>query len=410
MIDLLLINPALAPERVRGSDFVLPWADGGHGWLPLSSLFLASYLGERGFSVQTLDMELHSSSVEDEMLKEAGADARYIGLSAMTAQVPHALLLTKRIKKLLPRAKTVWGGIHASLLPQQTVAHPAVDYVVVGEGEEPLARLLAGESHPRIGTKQQAPNLGVCTFTHADDFVDPDYSLLDIDAYLSHQGGYRNLDILTSRGCPRQCSFCVNTIMKYSWRAFSAERSIALIRRLREQYSFKHTFLMDENFFGDRARARQMLEGIADLGITWEANVAIKTVPQLDDSFLKLVKASGGRRLRMGAESGSDRILKILRKGITRRDTETARDRLLAHGIKPCFSFMIDLPDERPDERKATLKLARACGQAGCDVIGPQKFRPYPGSDEFDKLVAKGLKLPKTLAEWSWCNLFNTIK
>ena len=118
MNDLLLINPALKPVRKRSADFVFPWGDGGHGWLPLGSLFLASYLEKHGLSVAILDMELFSSDDEEARLREYIRTARYIGLSVMTAQVPHALALTTQIKQMNPNAKIVWGGIHASLLPR----------------------------------------------------------------------------------------------------------------------------------------------------------------------------------------------------------------------------------------------------------------------------------------------------
>jgi len=198
--------------------------------MPLAPLFLASYLKQAGFSVFVLDMELYSSVDEQQVLERYVRDSSFVGISAMTMHVPHALVLTEYVKKIKPDIQVVWGGVHASLLPTQTVAHPLIDAVIVGEGEEALACLLRGEDHPRIETKQKqlGADAQVC-FMDVDNIADPDYSVLEMSRYLAFQGKYRNVDILTSRGCPRRCSFCINTILGSKWRSFDAERSIAYI-------------------------------------------------------------------------------------------------------------------------------------------------------------------------------------
>lgn len=410
--DLLLLNPALQLTRVRTPDFVFPWVNGGHGWMPLAPLFLASYLKQAGFSVFVLDMELYSSVDEQQVLERYVRDSSFVGISAMTMHVPHALVLTEYVKKIKPDIQVVWGGVHASLLPTQTVAHPLIDAVIVGEGEEALACLLRGEDHPRIETKQKqlGADAQVC-FMDVDNIADPDYSVLEMSRYLAFQGKYRNVDILTSRGCPRRCSFCINTILGSKWRSFDAERSIAYIHRVVDSYHPRHTFLMDENFFADVPRAQQIVNCFKARGITWEANVTIKAVAGLHQTgTLAQLKACGCTRLRMGAESASDRLLKILRKGIVRADIEQAVAACLSVDITPILSFMVDLPDELLQEKVATMSFAKKCGMQGAAIIGPQRFRPYPGSEEFNKLVSKGLRIPQSLTAWGACDLFNTVK
>ena len=410
MYDVLLVNPSLEPVRQRQPDYVFPYLESGHGWIPQFAVFLAPYLARHGFSVKLIDMELHDSQEEERLLSQYLPQARMVGISAMTAHVPHAVALTRRIKETHPQMPVVWGGIHASLFPEQTVVHPLIDYVVVGEGEAPLVSLLAGNDHPCIGTKQKPamlPEKG--DFLPAAELPYPDYSILETDRHFSFQGKHRNIDVLTSRGCPYKCSFCVNTIIKSVWRGYEVPRAIAIIRKAREDYRVKHVFMMDENFFGNIARARDIIAGLVDLGITWEANIHIKTINRLDDDFFQLMKQGGAVRLRMGAESGSNRLLHILRKNITTDDIVAARDRCLRFGIMPFMSFMIDLPDELPSETNATMKLAADCAAAGAGVIGPQPFRPYPGNEEYAKLLARGLKMPQTLEEWETCDLLNTL-
>jgi anaerobic magnesium-protoporphyrin IX monomethyl ester cyclase len=410
MYDVLLVNPSVEPARDRKAGYTFPWIEGGHGWIPQFAVFLAPYLKLHGFSVKVIDMELYGSQDEGRLLSEYLPLARTVGISAMTAQVPHALALTRRIKNAHPHIPVVWGGIHPSLFPDQTVAHPLIDYVVVGEGEEPLVSLLSGKDHPRVATKQKSamlPDKG--SFLPAAELPDPDYSVLEMDRNFSFQGEYRNVDVLTSRGCPYKCTFCVNTIIKSAWRGYDVPRAVNILRKVRQDYGAKHVFMMDENFFGAVSRAREIIAGIVELGITWEANLHIRNLVRLDDGFFRLMKQSGVVRLRMGAESGSNRILGILRKNITTDDIAAARDRCLQFGITPIMSFMIHLPDELPSETQATMKIAEECARAGAGVIGPQPFRPYPGNEEHAKLLARGLKMPETLEEWETCDLYNTL-
>jgi len=410
MYDLLLINPSVDVFRYRDPGYVFPWVDGGHDWTPQPMLFLAPYVKRHGFSVKVIDMEIYPSSQEKDLLNRYVPLSRFIGISAMTIQIPHVLSLLKRIKKLSPEKPVVLGGVHATLLPDQTVGDPLVDYVVVGEGEEPLVCLLSGEDHKRIGSKQKLADFsGVDRFLPPEKTANPDYSCLEMDRYFEFQGkDFRNIDILTSRGCPFKCSFCINTIMKNTWRGFSVERSIAIINDVYERYKVKHIFMLDEYFFGRKERARQIIEHLAKLAVTWETSVTVKSVLALDDSFLRFISQSGCLRLRMGAESASDRLLVILRKNITKEQIVKARDRCLEFGITPSLSFMTDLSDELPAEKEATIKLAQECKNVGALVQGPQPFRPYPGSEEYSKLVKRGLKIPQRLADWESCKLYNT--
>jgi radical SAM superfamily enzyme YgiQ (UPF0313 family) len=165
---------------------------------------------------------------------------------------------------------------------------------------------------------------------------------------------------------------------------------------------------MDENFFGKVSRARVILACLAEFGMTWELNIHIRDLLRLDDDTFSSLAGRGVVRLRMGAESGSNRVLALLEKRITTDDIRMARDRCLRHGITPAMSFMIELPYETPDETDATWRLAEECGRAGAVVIGPQRYRPYPGSLEFDAMVRQGLAVPTSLEGWASSTLYNT--
>ena len=407
MYDLLLINPSLNDVRKRSETLSFAYVDSGHGYIPLFAVALIPYVRRTGFSVKFLDMELYSNRDERRLLEVYAPPARFIGLSVMTAQIPQALHVTKTARMIAPKAEIVWGGIHGTLLPEQTAAHPLIDHVVVGEGEEPLVALLAGKDHPRLCNKHKPPEMaGRSTFLPVEELPDPDYDAVEMDRYFMFQRGYRNCDVMTSRGCPYRCSFCVNTILTNRWRGLSPERSIGILRRLRERHAIQHVLFADENFFGKVSRTTAIVEGLAELGITWEANICVTDFLTLDDSFVRLMLKSGLTKLRMGVESASDRLLAILNKNITRNDIVAARERCLSFGIKPCLSFMTRLPDELPEEAAETRKLAQESEERGAEVLGPAPFRPYPGSAEYDKLTNRGLRIPASLEEWRSSDLF----
>ena len=391
MSDILIVNPSIDLIRQRSATFTFPWLNGGHGWFFLPGLFLASYLKKRGVNAEVLDMELYSSEEELTVLKERLKDTEFVGLSVMTAQVPHAIKIAEFIRSVSKNIKIVWGGTHVSLLPGQVFESTLSDSVISGVGEPALHSLVTGAADIPY------------------EFEEPDYSVLDTDRYFSFQGPYRNFDILTSRGCPYKCSFCINSILKNRWILLDADRSIALIRNAHDRYKFRHTFIMDENFFGRSGRAIAIIEGIASLEITWESNAAALDIIKLSVDDLIFLRKSGCTKLRMGAESGSDRLLDILNKRTTVSQMAEARDKCLRAGIIPVMSFMVHLPDETPEDYQLTMTFIAECYNKGAQIIGPQVFRPYPGSKEYLKLVARGLQIPASLEAWATSSLFNTV-
>ena len=389
---------------------MFPYLESGHGWIPLFAVFLAPYVARQGFSVKVLDMELYGSEEEAGLLRQYVPQARMVGISAMTAHVSTPSALTRQVEAHPPRSSRGLGRDPCLAVPRSDRGPPARGLRHRGRRRGPPGCLAPrrGASADRLQGKAGRLRTRAASWP-------PRSCPTPITAFWTWNGDspFRApsaiSNVLTSRGCPYKCTFCVNTIIRSKWRGYPAERSIKILRSTCRDYRVRHVFMMDENFFGNVPRAREIVAGISDLGITWEANIHIRNLIRLDADFLRLIKRSGAVRLRMGAESGSDRILGLLRKNITAADIAAARDRCFEFGIKPMMSFMIDLPDELPEETAATMKLAEEWARAGAGVIGPQPFRPYPGNEESAKLVKRGLCLPDSLEAWEKCDLFNTI-
>jgi radical SAM superfamily enzyme YgiQ (UPF0313 family) len=163
----------------------------------------------------------------------------------------------------------------------------------------------------------------------------------------------------------------------------------------------------DENFFVDIERAKAIIGGIIerDLTIPWETTVRANYLKEgmIDDAFLARLKKSGCYLLSFGAESGSPKILKKIQKDIIAQEIVESAAMCLRHDIIPQYSFMIGLPGETKEDMMMTLKLIDRLVKLSdkVQILGPQAFRPYPGSMLYDECLQAGWQAPQSLEEWS---------
>jgi anaerobic magnesium-protoporphyrin IX monomethyl ester cyclase len=200
--------------------------------IPLSLLYIASILKQDHFNVRILDMR-----IEDFRGQSIG-DPLFVGISCMSGmQIKYALEIAKFVKNQKPLCPIVWGGVHPTLLPEQTISNEYVDIVVRGEGElivREIANQLSnnlpiesvkGISFKKAGKIMNNPDGDVIALDLIP--IDLPYNLLEIEKYPSVKSG--RFHIQTSRGCPHRCGFCYNiSFNKSRWRGKSAKRVLAI--------------------------------------------------------------------------------------------------------------------------------------------------------------------------------------
>ena len=403
---------------------------------PLNLLYLAAYLCSRGHKVRIVDTEKLSKSYSFRQIRSSLTSAAVVGITVTTPALPHALELSDFIKSIAPTLPIVWGGIHPTLYPYETIKDDAIDFVNIGEGEIPLDLLVTCLTQEDWVGIQRIPNLlfkgekiisnhapiynllptekrslatpkigrsaldARCIHYDFNAELLPAYHLLDLEKYVRVRQAdgtvRRTIEILTSRGCPYRCTFCVNSILNPGkWRALPVEKVLRDIRTLVNEYSIEHIFFMDENFFIRLDRVMKIIHGLEEFNITWEANIRADFLREghIPDDLLKIFRQTGCRLLRIGAESGSQKILNILQKGITPMDILNAVRRCSRFGILCNLSFMIAIPGETKQDMKKTVDLIHKIRQVEprTEIIGPQPFRPYPGSVLYNVLDAQGL-------------------
>ncbi|MDD4332944.1 MAG: radical SAM protein [Patescibacteria group bacterium] len=397
MKNVLLINP---PFNISKDNY--------DSSVSVGLLSIATYLDSRGVKVEMIDGVRQKNYLD--LIKEKIKDFDIVGISVMTMQIANAIEVSRVIKEENPGCTIVWGGSHPTFFLEQTAAYPLVDIAVYGEGEETTYEIAAGVPLNDIQGIAFRQGEKVTINPHRPLHNPAAMPLFKWDLVPSEILNHLYLiPSLTSRGCPHQCTFCINAILKYCWRPRSAEQVLKDLEIIKNKECFKDKKLRfwDENFFVDINRAKKIIDGMLErnLVMPWETTVRANYLANgmVDDAFLEKLKKSGCYLLSFGAESGSPRILKKIKKGITPEEIVKSAQMCLRHGIIPQYSFMIGLPGEEKSDMMMTLflidRLLKLEGEV--QILGPQAFRPYPGSELYNECLASGWKAPDSIDEWA---------
>ena len=396
MSKVLLINP---PFNINKENY--------DSSISVGLISIASYLDSRNVKVSIIDGVRQKNYLK--LITEEIGNCDYAGISVMTTQIPKALEISRLIKKLNPKCKIVWGGAHPSLFIRQTASHPLIDIVGYGEGEIIMSQI--ADNRPVSGIKGIAYRKnGKVVINRPQELHDPaETELFNWD--LMPQKILKDICLvpsLTSRGCPHRCAFCINAILKNRWRPRTAEQVLKDIEIIKNKEYFKGKRLRfwDENFFVDIKRAKKIIEGMIKqkLEIPWETTVRANYLREsmIDQKMIEKMKKSGCYLLSFGAESGCPRILKKIKKDIMPADVINSAKICLKNDIIPQYSFMAGLPGETKEDIMETLKLIDRLVKLSeqVQILGPQAFRPYPGSELYQECLESGWKEPGSVEEW----------
>jgi radical SAM superfamily enzyme YgiQ (UPF0313 family) len=411
MKKILLINPKLLKKSYQLS-------------IPMGLMHVGSYLHYKGYSVNIIDANNFENQKDffNKIKNELG-NALCVGLSVMSAQIPNALKTSKYIREFDASIPIIWGGVHPTLYPEQTVEDTHVDLVVIGEGEVTTFKLIeAIEGHKDFS---QVKGVAFWSNLHQKVIMNSNRELIDINKLPPIEWNlledirskgitkivgttiyFGGVPIQTSRGCPHRCTFCINTVLKNKYRYREAGIVLNDIKRLID-LGVDRIYFIDEDFFANRKRFVEILNGIEQdkLIFNWFANIRADYFREnyITRDLLERMKKSGCEVLGIGAESGSEKILNKLKKDITVDDTLNAAKRLNEIGINGTFSFMVGLLGEEKEDMEKTWELIKKIRKINNFflIIGPQIYRPYPGSLLFLECLKSGMKEPNTLAEWA---------
>jgi radical SAM superfamily enzyme YgiQ (UPF0313 family) len=381
--------------------------------LPLALLAIGSELDPEVYEVIIVDGRLEPDA-ESVVLSHLDG-ALCVGVTVLTgAPISDALRLSRAVKRARPDLPVVWGGWHPSMFARECLSEPAVDVTVRGQGEETFAEIVQ-----RLAAGQSLQDCAGCTVRLADGTIHEnaarplaavdkfrahDYKLIPVERYFEFKGK-RQLDYISSQGCNFRCAFCSDPfVYGRQWVGLEPTRMALRLKELWDQYHFDDINFQDETFFTKRGRVQALAEKIIESGmkITWAATMRADQGVRLPDEVWAKCKQSGLRRLLVGVESGSDEMLRRIRKDIKIEQVFATAEKMVQHGIAGHFPFIVGFPDESESSIQASLDVAKRLRAMSPDFLTPIfYFKPYPGSELVIDAVARGFRLPQTLEEWA---------
>ena len=342
----------------------------------LGLAYLAATLEADGHTTRIVD-EIAGQEV-DPALDEFKPDI--VGLSFMTMYAPRAYQLADRIKK--ERGLTiVMGGAHPTALPEEAIEH--ADCVIRGEAEWAFPKLLDSGNVTGIIDPVIPDDL--------DAIPIPSRWQLDLDTYAAAGEeiagfNYRTLGIITSRGCPFRCNFCINSEREAPLRFHAPERVVEELVYLSERHHIESVAFYDELMATDAKRFREICEAIIDNGLhhlKWECQMHAKTVRP---DTLALMKRAGCIQVTIGFESGSQRVLDIINKSSTVELNMAAARMVHEAGLRTRGCFIIGTPGET---REDVLLTERFIKDARIDFSSIHYVTPMPGTALFEQVKEK---------------------
>lgn len=291
----------------------------------------------------------------------------YIGFGVYRSNKEFCVHTAKLVKREMPGVKIVFGGPEVFAMKREGFREDTgADYYIVGEGEKPLLKLLEGGA-PRTQEFEQLEDLSYF----------PKYAEFDIAQY----GRKDALPVVASRGCFNRCAFCAERLLFRGYRARKPENILEEIKYHFEKNRTRSFVFYDSLFNGDLTAMEKLLDGIIAGGmkISWEAQIGVRGA--MSDSLLRKMKQSGCVNLFVGLESGSDGVLKKMKKPFTVYEALCFLHRLNSAGLQYEVSLIAHYPGETEGEFFQTLEFLRTNAPVLKKIAQISLYRNYPGAE-----------------------------
>jgi len=376
----------------------------------ISLMALSAFLKPLGYESDVLK-DRHTEAELREKLQGCLA----VGFSVYTGNgILRSLHMASRIRQINKDIPLVWGGYHPTLEPDQVLHSESVDYVIRGEGEYPLAELLdclrrgvldgvdkiAGLSFKRDGQLCHNPPR-----PHSDlnDFPMTDYLLYD--DYLKR---HKTIPFISTRGCPFDCRFCCssafNHLLGKRFRQLSVENIIRDVDFLVKRYAPEVIEFIDDNFLSNRELIVRFVEAYRQRGYSfrWCARARCDFFLRLDDEIVKSLHDIGLIKIDFGVESGSQRILDLVRKRSDVGKVLQAVKRSASFGLWNYCTFMNGIPGETLEEVRMSVDLRNEIMKASPNSqVEFFVFTPLPGTELLEDCQKLGFSLPERLEDYA---------
>ena len=369
------------------------------GGMPLGLAYLSAYVRDLADNHQVCIIDCSDMGDNRDVIDTIEKmGLTIIGATVYTYHVTGILSFFEKVKQLMPHVITVVGGPHPTALPSTMLENDSIDIAVMGEGEitfsEMIQKMDDGRDYFGIdGVAYMLEGRVVINtprklIKNLDQFPHAAWDLLRISQYKHQKQGHPRMNkgaftnMLASRGCPYSCIFCgAADIWGRKLRLHSPSRMIEEIKELHNNYGVYSIRFSDSTFTLNRAWVLEFcnLLKLEKIDVAWSANARANTI---DKEMILTMKSAGCKIIKMGVESGDERILKIAKKGQGLEEVRRAFALLRECGVFSWAFFMIGLPGETKETIEKTITFAEEIDPDQVSVVG--YAIPYPGTELYE--------------------------
>lgn len=341
---------------------------------------------------------------------------RYVGFSLFPGDLHEFLPLAEKIKVKTPKVKIVVGGVLPTIEPELFFREKsAVDVVIKGDGEQAILDLLNGREVQDIsGVWTNGSRGGHARYTGDFDYL-PSYEKIDMHYYCQVSTGIirpyytKGILVLSSIGCPHQCTFCFNPSRSVKFK--NIDVFISELKLLKQKYDINSFGIIDECFLAKRARVYEFCEKYTKEDISLPFSMQTRA-NLLDEEMTAKLKDAGCVQIAFGVESGSNKILEKINKGMVIEEDMRAFSLCKKYGIKTFANILFNLPGETADDIELTRKFLRTTKPThvalsltvpllGTKIYDdyvkppllPSEYKIYSSNDPYVNLVDKRFRL-----------------
>ncbi len=322
-----------------------------------------------------------------------------VGITAMTPKVASVLKTATLCKEWEEHVRVIAGGPHATIKPDELLQYRDIDFVVRGEGEASFLELLQAlqENQPEllghVSGLSYRKNGEIFHNSLGDVLQNLNAAPFPARELLIHPENFFPEDlaiIMTSRGCPFGCTFCYKEMFGKKIRYRSIDNVLEEVKEVAKKYNAKQFCFKDDSFTVDKNRVIELCNKLRSqqIRINWECTTRVDLI---NEDLLKRMMSAGCNMIKVGVESGSERILQLIKKGISLEKVRSAARLFNQSGIPWTAFFMVGLPSETEGDIHKTLTFMKDI-QPSYSAIGV--YEAYPGTELFEMGIKLGLLNP----------------
>ncbi len=399
-MNIAFINP---PRKINNNNI---WSVINSDIPPLGLALLAAIWDKQGQTSQIIDAAALKLSVQ-EIIERINPVTDYIGITATTPEISSATSIARGIRKIFPHIKIIMGGVHPTVFHEDLVRDKVCDMAVRNEGEAFITELAKGTPlHLIPNLTWQNQQHDVIINPDALEYVDlntlpfPAYEKLPMHLYHSTPGAARqkpSIGMVTTRGCPGNCTFCFSGMFGSKIRLMSPPRILQHIELLQKKYGIREISFYDDTFTANKNNVSELCQLILETGIkiSWSCFARVDTVtPEL----LALMKKAGCHQIMYGFETTDENILKNINKRTNFEQSQKVITWTRAAKINIRGAFMLGSPGETESSMDKTIKFAK---NAGLKFAVFNITTPYPGTAMYKEFSSKN-----SLLHYNW-DLYN---